>query len=178
MQNYIFQSSLKFEENCKALPAFCRPTDEQIKEWNRLANKQVRDEYSCASKEYYAWIGVNPPADQYTMKELWDLAKLPYENYIICVEQYTEGGIRPHLHALAKVSKNTRPNKEVRRLQKLFSLENAQSVEYKVFGANLLSARMKYMRGEKAEGKSENVEKDREKRKEYKIPNFLSIGTI
>lgn len=180
MQNYIFTSSQQFEDNCLALPAHCRPTLNQIQEWNKLAAIQVRKEFaSAAPKEFYAWIGIDPAPERYTMKELWDLAlaNFPYDNYIICVEQNTEAGIRPHIHAVAKVTNNTRPKKEITRLQKIFSIEN-QCIHYKIFGSNLLSQRMKYVRGEKTDEKADKVSQDILDRQIANIPNFLSVGML
>lgn len=182
MNNYIFTSSLKFEENCNALPAYCRPSVAQIAEWNRLAAAEVRR--SCASalpeRQYYAWIGINPPPATLTMKELWEkaLATMPYDNYEISVEQHTDGGLRPHLHCVAKVTANTRPKKEIVRLQKIYSLEN-HFIQYKIFHCPLLlAARQKYIRGEKVDKKVLHTEGDRVDRLVLKIPNFLSIGKL
>ncbi len=107
MNNYLFNESQKFAELCRSLPKASRPTDAQISEWNKKANKQVLEQYaiSCEPKPYYAWIGINPPLGQYTLAELWGVAPLPYSDYVIAIEQNTEGGIRPHLHALAKYAR-------------------------------------------------------------------------
>lgn len=179
MNNYLFNESQKFAELCRNLPKNIRPTDAQITEWNKKANKQVLEQYASQSepKSYYAWIGINPPLGQYTLAELWGVASLPYTDYVITVEQNTDNGVRPHLHALAKVCKNTRPGKEIVRLQKQFSVEG-QCIEYKIHGNNLLLPHLKYLRGEKSLEKEDNVLKDIKDRLEFNIPNFLSIGNI
>jgi len=179
MNNYIFNESQKFAELCRALPAASRPTDAQIQEWNKKANKQVLLQYALTGepRSYYAWIGINPPLGQYALKELWGVATLPYTDYIITIEQNTEGGIRPHLHALAKVCKNTRPNKEIARLAKQFSISN-ECIEYKIHGTNLLSPHLKYVQGEKTQEKENNVLKDIKDKEMANIPKFLSIGNI
>lgn len=182
MQSYIFSQQLQFEELAKSLPSATRPTDQQIKEWNLKANQQLRDRFEPASqpKQYYAWICINPPPSQYDMKGLWDAAKaIPYQDYIISVEQYTEQGEHPHLHLLAKVTKNTRKGKEIARLQKLFELALPNSIHYKIFTCtSLAETRRDYIRGEKTESKLESALKDQSLRNALGIPRFLSIGTI
>ena len=179
MNNYCFVESQKFAELCRALPLASRPTEAQILEWNRKANKEVLLKYALTGepRSYYAWIGINPPSGQYTLKELWGVASLPYTDYIITIEQNTEGGVRPHLHALAKVKATTRPNKEIVRLAKQFSVQNS-CVEYKIHGTNLLSPHLKYVRGEKTQEKENNVLKDIKDKELAGIPKFLSIGNI
>lgn len=180
MEQYIFHSSKAFEDNCLALPPAYRPNLEQIRHWNKLAAMNIRKEYASAPpKEYYAWIGIVPPPGTYTMRELWDLAikQMPYDNFIICVEQNTDAGLRPHLHAVAKITHNTRPKKEIARFQKIFSVEN-NSVHYKIFGKALLEARVKYVKGEKTEEKKEKNLQDISDRRDSKIPNFLSVGIL
>lgn len=179
MNNYIFNESQKFAELCRALPAKSRPTEAQIEDWNQKANKEALALYSNSSeaRSYYAWIGINPPVGQYTLRELWAVHMLPYTDYVITIEQNTDGGIRPHLHALAKVCKNTRPNKEIERLSKLFQIASS-SIEFKIHGNNLLSPHLKYLRGEKTSEKLENVNKDIKDKEDANIPKFLSIGIV
>lgn len=182
MQSYIFSQQLQFEDLAKSLPALKRPTDQQIMEWNLKANQQIRDRFDPASqpKQYYAWITINAPPTQYDMKGLWDAAKdIPYTDYIISVEQYTAEGEHPHLHILAKVTKNTRKGKEIARIQKLFGLALPTSIHYKIFtGPQLADTRRRYVCGEKTESKIEDTIKDQSLRNALGIPRFLSIGTI
>lgn len=125
-------------------------------------------------KPYKAWIGINPPPNTISLGELFDKGKelLPYKHYIMCVEQHTDGGIRPHLHILATVSKTTRAKYEIPRLAKIFNIKES-SVELKITcneGLNL--QREAYIFGEKTEEKQEKVLKDKEIRETLGIPDY------
>lgn len=182
MQSYIFSQSIQFEELAKSLPLHQRPTPQQIIEWNQKANQELREKYDPASKprQHYAWITINAPSTQYDMKTLWDAAKaIPYKDYIISVELYTQKGVHPHLHLLAKVTQNTRKGKEIARLQKLFGLALPTSIHINIFaGEELYNTRKNYVCGEKTESKFEDTQKDQSLRNALGIPRFLSIGNI
>lgn len=124
-------------------------------------------------KAYKAWIGINPPPNTISLEELYTLGKqLPYKHFTMCVEQHTDGGIRPHLHILAIVSKTARANKEIPRLAKMFNV-GENSIECKISNnENLNNQRYKYVIGEKREEKLKNVEKDKESRKELGIDDY------
>ncbi len=113
------------------------------------------------------------------MSGLVDTASaLPYKNYMYCVEQYTDNGIRPHLHILAKVDENTRPNKEIDRLATLFTTQK-NFIEYKISTSKKLKiSRQKYIRGEKTQDKLINVEKDIKEREIQQLQNYYLIGNI
>lgn len=127
-------------------------------------------------KPYKAWIGINPPPNSISLGDIFNKGKeLPYKHYMMCAEQHTDGGIRPHLHILALVSKTTRPNKEIARLAKMFNIKES-SVEVKITnneGLNL--QREKYILGDKTEDKQEKVLKDKEIRETLGIPQFYQI---
>lgn len=126
---------------------------------------------------YYAWIGINPSGDTMVSLHL-SASALPYENYIYCVEQNTDNGTRPHLHILAEVSFSTRPNKEISRLSKIFNCD-PNFIEFKISKSKMLkNARLKYIRGEKTEGKVINVEKDIKDREILGLQNYYLIGNI
>lgn len=125
-------------------------------------------------KTYKAWIGINPPPNTISLVDLFNKGKelIPYRRYLMCVEQHTEGGIRPHLHILARVTETTRAKYEIPRLAKLFNL-NPNSIECKITCIDGINQqREKYILGEKTEDKQEKVLKDRKIRETLGIPQF------
>ena len=130
-----------------------------------------------SSPKYYAWIGINPSGE--TMTSLASaLPKLPYANYEAVIEQNTKHGIRPHIHALALVNENTRPNKEISRLGDIFDIKT-NFIEFKISNNNRTNiSRRRYMRGEKTSEKKENTEKDIKDRLLLGIPNLISKGIL
>ena len=124
----------------------------------------------------YAWVGINPEVGAFTLKELYDKAVLtiPYREYEMTAEQFTKGGIRPHLHILIKVSANARKNHIIARLAKVFDIAE-QSVQVRIsHNLSLVSQWQKYLKGEKSECKLEDVEKDREYRENNNIPHIYN----
>lgn len=142
-----------------------------------LAKRDTQYMSSSNNLEYYAWIGINPSGE--TMTSLASaLPKLPYDNYEAVIEQNTDNGIKPHIHALALVSSNTRPNKEIARLSSLFKCKS-NFIEFKISSSKKLkNSRLKYLRGEKCIEKKENVKKDIQDRKLLSIPNLFSKGIL
>lgn len=135
------------------------------------------EEYMRPKTAHLAWIGINPSGE--TMLTLASLAsKIPYKDYMYCVEQNTDNGIRPHLHILAKVLDTTRPNKEIERLSKLFKTQK-NFIEFKISTNRALNnTRKNYIKGEKIDLKKENVEKDIKDRIKYNLQNYYLIGNI
>jgi len=135
------------------------------------------DKYMEPKKEYYAWIGINPSGETMTSLHIAASA-LPYKDYIYCVEQNTDNGIRPHIHLLAKVNSNVRPNKEIERLATIFKTQK-NYIEFKISNSpSKRISRMKYIRGEKTHAKLINVEKDIKDRQIEKLENYYIVGNI
>lgn len=97
----------------------------------KCLEKELKNEPT--GSENYAWIGINPPPGDYTLKELYEklLKDNPYSPSSAVVEQHTEGGIRPHIHQLVRVSSNTRKNHIITKLSKIYGL-NPQSVQVNI----------------------------------------------
>lgn len=125
-------------------------------------------------KSKFAWIGLNPPPNTYTLKELYELCvdKFPYRGYEMVAEQFTQGGIRPHLHILLKVSDNSRKNHIISRLAKSFEMD-AASVQVRISNNySLIDRWQKYIQGEKSDTKMEYVNNDKEYRQNNNIPHI------
>lgn len=132
------------------------------------------------AKELFAWVGINPELKSFSFEELYRFAveKVPFDEYQMAVEQHTKGGIRPHLHLLIKVSKNTRKNHIVTRLAKLFNIaNNCIQVRLSCNDAQI-EAWLKYLSGDKSASKLEDVAKDREDRQKYNIPDIYKCPTL
>ena len=127
-----------------------------------------------------AFVGINPPIGQYSMRELFDFAvdKYPYKDYIMVVEQNTTGFVRPHLHISHCVSDNTRKNHIISRLANIFKVEK-QCINVDVSRSFVvISRRLKYIRGEKKQEKKEDVEKDIKDRNIFNIPHIYNDGSL
>ena len=125
-------------------------------------------------KQCYAWIGINPEPGTISMKELFDtaVAKLPYAEYSMVVEQNTQGGVRPHLHILAKITANTRKNHIVARMGKIFNIMD-NFVQVRVsYNPICIEKWTKYIQGDKSSNKLEYVEKDIKDREKENIPHI------
>ena len=132
------------------------------------------------SSKSVAFVGINPPIGQYSLKELYDFAvdRYPYKDYIMVVEQNTKGGVRPHLHLAHPVTDNTRKNHVIARLAKIFEIEQ-NSVDVKISRSFIVISRwLKYIRGEKKEEKQEDVEKDIKDRDYYNIPHIYTDDSL
>lgn len=129
----------------------------------------------------YAFVGVNPPVGQYSLKELYDFAvdKYPYPDIEMVVEQHTLEGIRPHLHILQPVSDNARKNHIITRLSNLFKVKR-ECVHVVVSRSSIVISRWRqYLHGEKKDEKQDNVEKDIKAREYYNIPHIYNKdGTL
>lgn len=164
--------SQKFRENLehfKNLKLITQEVYEQLMEKDKAFENAKNN-----TKMYKAWLCINPPPGSYTLEELYSftIQHIPYKNYLLCVEQNTDNGVRPHVHILASVTKTTRPNAEIARLAKMFKVKE-NFIECKISNNGLLNTqREKYVRGEKQDSKKDNVEKDKNDRLKLKIPDF------
>lgn len=189
MYNYQTQQSLKLFDTVNMVNSYYNPgyvmdisTIQQLQQINNKANSELDNMLATSRRsgrrKFHAWGCINPPASMYTLKQLYWLAKLPYENYMLVVEQNTKNGIRPHIHFLAIVNQNTRPHYEIKRLARQFKVEE-NFVEYKISTSEQkLISRVKYLRGEKATDKMNYVEKDIKDRDAEEIPHLISSGDI
>lgn len=144
-----------------------------LAERERAALVQMDKPMTKSQKQCYAWIGINPEPDTISMKELFDtaVAKLPYSEYEMCVEQHTKGGIRPHLHILAKISDNVRKNHVITRMSKIFNIkENFVQVRVTYAEGYVLQC-SDYINGNKTANKLEHCKLDAADREKYNIPH-------
>lgn len=157
--------SIKFQELCERLGY----TDLIEKDKNFM---QVK--YTPIKKDNFAWIGINPEVGTYTMEALYShaVSKLPYSAYELVVEQHTDGGIRPHLHILVRISGNARKNHIITRMAKIFDIQE-NFVQVRITNSSsLVEKYKKYLRGEKTDSKTENVSKDKIDREKNNIPDI------
>lgn len=189
MFNYQTQQSMKLFDTVQLVKSYYNPAYvmdsseiQQLQQINHKANAQMDNMLAMSRRssrrKFHAWGCINPPASKYTLQQLYWKSNLPYQHYQLVIEQNTKNGIRPHVHFLALVNNNTRPNKEISRLAKQFDVSE-NFVEYKISTSEQqLISRGKYLRGEKAHEKMKYVELDKIDRLEDKIPDLISIGDI
>lgn len=165
-----FIKTLEWMESLKKAP----PGSAQAWKEKCLA-KELKNKPQGA--ENHAWIGINPPPGEYTLKELYEklLKDNPYPGSLATVEQHTEGGIRPHIHQLVRVSSNTRKNHIITKLSKVYDL-NPQSIQVNITKNKVLIDKWEaYLNGSKKDSKLENVELDLKDREKDGIPNLISL---
>lgn len=163
------EESIKFQALCQSMGR-----EDLVDIDKKFMEAQHKKYYSKHTRDYYAWIGVNPPVNTTTLKALYDHAVniMPYRGYEMTPEIHTKNGQRPHLHILLKINANTRKQHIVAKLAKAFKL-NPQSVDVSISSSSsLIESWRKYLRGEKTEEKQELVEKDKEYRENNNIPHM------
>lgn len=128
----------------------------------------------------HMWIGVNPPIDKtkHSMQKLWALAlelpkKYKWMNHsLFCIESHTNGGYRPHLHIF------TLGHEKLNRITKALSNHfqvATQSINHAAHkNGHLYEEHKKYILGDKATCKMDDVEADQKERLELGIPDFHS----
>lgn len=144
------------------------------------AQEKLRLQNKCKLLHgYYALVGINPSIEDNltTMKDLYDYFKDRHgykKDLIWCVEGHTEGGYRPHIHALIKINKNSRVGHIVKRFQRNLLLKSNNSIDVKISSdPHLNYQRQLYIIGDKQEAKMDYVVADREERELYNIPNYI-----
>ena len=148
--------------------------------YDKVKSRMMKYDEAKAPGKSYAFVGVNPPCGQYSLKELYEFCvkNYPYPGFLMCVEQNTPGGIRPHLHIAHPVSENTRKNHIISRLAKLFQVD-PNSIDVSVSKSSIVLSRwVKYIHGEKKQEKQDNVEKDIKDRQYYNIPHIYENGVL
>jgi len=112
------------------------------------------------------------------MLELYDaMEKLVKKNkffqsgYLYCLENFTSGGERPHVHLM--LTNTTKPHRIIETLAKYFKLE-PNFIDLKKYKHDILfNEHIKYIVGNKKEEKSGYVEKDKELLEDLGIPKYL-----
>ena len=129
----------------------------------------------------HLWVGINPPPDKYTMKQLYDKMiditenpkiKFFRDKYIWNVEQHTQNGIRPHIH-LMLTDASVRPSRVIETLAKSFGVAK-NSIECKRhFNGIMYNEHIDYIKGNKTEEKQEDVGKDIAIRMDLEIKDYI-----
>ncbi len=175
MPPYVNGTPKQEQDKLIHLLELCKIPQDQINiEINKFRNSLCKTKQS--NIEYQIFVGINPPKDSITMSELFERCKerIPYNEYIMCVEQNTEQGIRPHAHILAKGLKSTRPCREIQRLATIFKL-SSQCIDYKGSkDIQLNEVRRQYIKGQKKDLKTKYVEQDRIDRDALGISHYYS----
>lgn len=161
----------------KAMPG---KTYEEVVEaqqyWTKRFIEEERAELKSELSDPVAFIGINPPSNSISLRELYEqcLTTLTDQGEAV-VEQNTSEGIRPHVHYLCKVSSNARKNHLITKYSKLFNLpSNFISVQISKNAATQV-AWNKYVSGDKQQSKSEFVELDFKDREKLGIPHKFSL---
>lgn len=143
-------------------------------------SKRLKDKYDRLGGRAHHFIGINPLPDTIGMKELYEkmerivkkYAMFSETNYLYCVEQHTDGGIRPHIHMMLE-NMSAKPNRIIKTLATALNLKET-SINIETFRKNLLwKEHINYIIGEKCEEKEKNINLDKEARVLYGIPNYL-----
>lgn len=146
---------------------------------NRI--QKITDKFESMQGKNHLWVGINPPPDKYTMKQLYekmdDVVHRPKitffrEGYLWNIEQNTKGGIRPHIH-LMLLDNKVKPSRVIETLAKVFDLEK-NSVECKrLFSNHMYNEHIDYLHGVKRDEKSDDVAKDIVDRLDLDIPDYI-----
>lgn len=145
---------------------------------------KIRFNKNFPQPQKFKWIGINPCSTNteernmvYTLyKILRDkIAKHQWlQNHAFCIEAYTEGGFRPHIHLI--LITDTRPARIIDSLSKWFGCKpNMIQVDSLSFG---IRDKLRYVNGEKAEAKLSYVKQDQDLRDALNIPHLISNLTI
>lgn len=124
-------------------------------------------------KGSFQWIGINPPAEDFTMKTLYDeLDELNLTDYTASVEGHVEGGgYRPHIHMIYTGS--IRPNRIIDKLSKHFNCK-PNFIQTKTLKNTQKSLKLDYINGIKCLEKQPYVDLDTLEREEKKIPRIIN----
>lgn len=142
---------------------------------------KIKEKFDSIGGKTHLWIGINPPPEKYTMKELYNKMldvssrqkiKFFREKFIWCVEQHTKSGIRPHIH-LMLMDARVKPSRVIETLAKAFDVSK-NSIECKRhFNNHLLQEHILYIKGEKVTDKQSDVALDICSRLDLEIPDYL-----
>lgn len=146
--------------------------------------QKINDKFDSMQGKNHLWVGINPPPDKYTLKQLYEKMddvihrpKITFfrEGSLWCIEQNTKGGIRPHIH-LMLLDNKVKPSRVIETLAKVFDLEK-NSIECKrLFSNHMYNEHIDYIQGVKRDDKREYVDQDIADRLDLDIPD--SIGEI
>ena len=125
----------------------------------------------------HLWIGIDPPPNTITLKELWTRTLSALRKYkwlathACCAEAHTKNGYRPHIHLLAITSE--KPGRVIAALANHFSLKK-NSIECKAHHrGHLFGEHYDYIIGKKLTEKMKEVDLDTLERKKHEIPDYL-----
>lgn len=121
----------------------------------------------------HQWIGINPPATDYTMKTLYEaLDELNLTDYTASVEAYVEeGGYRPHIHMVYEG--HIRKGRLIEKLSNHFNCQ-LHFIQCKTLKNEKYKQRnLDYVAGKKCDDKMPFVAKDRIERTEKRIPQII-----
>ncbi len=142
--------------------------------------KRLKDKYDRLGGRSHHWIGINPPPDTISLIDLYEKMEKTIKkysmfndvNYLYCVEQHTDGGIRPHVHMMLE-NMAVKPNRIIKTLATAMGVKET-SINIETYRKNLLfKEHIKYLQGEKCEEKEKNINLDKEARGVYGIPDNL-----
>lgn len=179
----------KLRDNLKELQSeeiffdlFEQTIDEFIADQTLKAVTNLKDKYYPKvvippNESTHLWIGINPPRKTYTILELDQLmasATIKYkflEKHAYTLEAHTDGGYRPHIHAMALT--NAKPGRVITALSNHFKVDKP-SIECKAFHKGyLFGEHYDYITGQKVQEKKTNVSADISEKEALGISNFV-----
>lgn len=93
------------------------------------------------------------------------------ESYLMCIEQNTSKGVRPHIHLMLETK--VRPARIIEQLAKHFKIQKP-SVDLKKYSHSILwDEYINYIKGNKKDEKLEDVRRDVQDRTSLGIPQYL-----
>ncbi len=129
----------------------------------------------------HLWVGINPPPEKYTLKQLYDKMidisenpkiKFFRDSYIWNVEQNTQNGIRPHIH-LILTDATVRPSRVIETLAKSFDIAKNSIQCKRHFNGIMYNEHIDYIKGKKTDSKQEDVGKDIADRMDLDINDYI-----
>lgn len=140
--------------------------------------KNLRAEFERIEGRTHYFIGINPPKsinmeDLYQqMLQMINKFKMFHpDNYLMCIEQNTSNGIRPHIHLMLETK--VRPARIIEQLAKHFKIDKP-SIDLKKHSHSIMwDEHINYIKGKKKDEKMADVQQDVQDRTALGIPQYL-----
>lgn len=140
---------------------------------------KINYKYDCLTGQSHYWVNINPPTGSHTVLQLYQKMqkittryKLFNKGFLYCIENFTEGGQRPHIHCMV-LDTSIKKHRILETLAKSFGCELNFIHVVKYTDGILYQEHVEYIKGNKKSSKIEFVENDLKILSEYNIPKYL-----
>lgn len=140
--------------------------------------KNLRAEFERIEGRTHYFIGINPPKtikieelNKQMLEMIHKFKMFQPDKYLMCIEQNTSNGIRPHIHIMLETK--VRPARVIEQLAKHFKIDKP-SIDLKKHTHSILwHEHIDYVKGRKTSHKMDLVEMDVQDRTSLGIPQYL-----